>query len=251
MSSAPDPTVEHLLPTNDKGWNEGKIGSNEALLTQYFSPKTALGPFARTCQAVHMLCKVLRHVQGRRSTTDITEALQEAMQLNNALIALDASINAAQDVSSDSEADTSQSFTSMALCTSARFLLYNDYACNEPDDHQLQSRLALEAEAQSVFLAGIKALASTSVPKLAQRIRKRGAAGLSNNPILASCLYHAATECAWFIKEDDDAEMYLSLGHILAALQVIHSEWQVAGRLALRSSCAIQYLLMLCFQRNI
>ena len=231
MFSAPDPTVEHLLPTDDKGWNEGKIGSNEALLTQYFSPKTALGPFARTCQAIHMLCKVLRHVQGRRSITDITDSLQEALQLNNALIALDASINAAQDTSPDSEADTSQTFTSMALCTSARFLLYNEYACNEPDG-ELQSRVALETEVQSVFLAGIRALASTSVPKLAQRITKRGAAGLSNNPILASCLYHAATECAWFIKEDDDAKMYLSLGHIVAALQVIHSEWQVAGKLA-------------------
>lgn len=230
LMAAPDPNTSDLLPCNDDDWTAGRIGFNEALLTRNLHSPSSLGTFARACQAVHMLGKVLRHVQARGRVEDVSEHTSEALQLHMALKLLD------QGLSSDSAngvAVRSCQHLALSLCSQARLVLYNQYACNEPGQALPTERLAAEVEMQQISLTGIRELAAKTIPLMAREMisdDQQQSAALSNSPVLAGCLYHATTECAWFIKENDEVEMVDGLESIVEALQVLRREWSISSK---------------------
>jgi hypothetical protein len=246
LMAAPDPSTSDLLPCNDDDWTAGRIGFNEALLTRNFHSASSLGTFARACQAVHMLGKVLRHVQTRARVEDVSGHTSEALQLHMALQLLDQGL--AGDCA-DGIAVHSSLHLALSLCSQARLVLYNQYACNDPGRALPTERLAAEVEMQQISLTGIRELAAKTIPLVAREMmsdNQQQSAVLSNSPVLAGCLYHAATECAWFIKENDEVEMVDGLESIVQALRVLKSEWSVCGKLPL---CICHERLLIAYRR--
>lgn len=229
LMAAPDPSTSDLLPCNDDDWTAGRMGFNEALLTRNLHSPSSLGTFARACQAVHMLGKVLRHVQARARVEDVSGHTSEALQLHMALKLLDQGL--AGDCANGIAVHRNLHLA-LSLCSQARLVLYNQYACNEPGQALPTERLAAEVEMQQISLTGIKELAAKIIPLMAREmipVNQQQSAALSNPAVLAGCLYHAATECAWFIKENDEVEMVDGLESIVQALRVLKSEWSVCG----------------------
>ena len=208
--SAPEPFSDELLPINDEDWDKGKIEPSEPLYTASFSYVDKVGLFARTCQAAHVLGKVIRHKDTRTFAQDVSSRLQEAQNLHRALSALHLSLEEAWPDDGTPYTPDSSRLSALAICISARFLLYNQYGCNEENGITGREHIALETEMQSISLDGIKILASSVVSRIAQ--------AESRCPLVAQCLYHAATECAWFIREDNEPEMREALRHIVQGL---------------------------------
>ncbi|KAF4341541.1 hypothetical protein FBEOM_4443 [Fusarium beomiforme] len=230
LMAAPDPSTNDLLPCNDDDWKNGKIGFNEALFTRNFHSPSSMGQFARVCQAVHMFGKVLRHIQARKRDIDPVEQTAEALQIHIILTSLEQGIT-----SDDTDIMTAHGslHTALSLCSLARLLLYNEYACNEPNFATARERLAAEVEMQQISLASIQDIVSKTIPQMAHQIvsaNEQESVGPRYSPILASCLYHAATECAWFVKENNDVEMVNGLESITQALEVLKTEWTVCGK---------------------
>ncbi|KAI5460867.1 hypothetical protein BGZ63DRAFT_445803, partial [Mariannaea sp. PMI_226] len=223
--AAPEPSRKHLLPVNDECWEEGKIVPSEPLFTKSFSSITTIGSFAKTCQAAHMLSKVIVHKRARKSSLeDITELLLEAQNLHRAISALQLSLGSFE--MDEDPASIAPKLPALTLCCSTRLLLYNQYACNEPGLTTLEP-IALETEMQNVSLDCIKELASSTA-----RIAARNASGC---PMILQFLYHAATECAWFIKENQEDAMFDSLQDIITCLTKLREH----------SGLADQYMLLL------
>ncbi|KAF4952733.1 hypothetical protein FGADI_6485 [Fusarium gaditjirri] len=227
LTAAPGPTTNDLLPCSDDDWTNGRIGFNEALFTRNFHSPSSVGQFARVCQAVHMLGKVLGHIKAREKDTDPVELSAEALQLHTVLEALDQGI-----MSNDSDKTTALGslHSALSLCSLARLLLYNEYACNEPSFSMARERLAAEVQMQQISLANIQDIVSKTMPEMARQIvsvSQQQSKGPRHSPILAGCLYHAATECAWFVKENNDVEMVDGFEAITHALKVLNSEWAV------------------------
>lgn len=231
LMAAPDPNPNDLLPCNDDDWTNGRIGFNEALFTRNFHSPSSVGHFARVCQAVHMFGKILHHIKAREKDADPVELTGEALQLHIVLTALDQGI-----MSNDCDIATAHGslHPALSLCSLARLLLYNEYACNEPSFSTARERLAAEVEMQQISLEGIQDVVSKTIPQMARQIvsaSQQQFKGPRHSPILAGCLYHAATECAWYVKENDDAEMVAGLDAITQALQALKSEWSVCSKL--------------------
>ncbi|CAJ0543211.1 Ff.00g004650.m01.CDS01 [Fusarium sp. VM40] len=229
LIAAPDPSTSDLLPCSEDDWTAGRIGFNEALLTRNLHSPSSLGTFARACQAVHMLGKVLRHVQARARVEDVSGHTSEALQLHMALNLLDQGLS--NDCANGSTVRSSQ-YLALSLCSQARLVLYNQYACNEPGQALPTERLAAEVEMQQISLAGIRELAAKRISQMAREIKsdnQQQSVALSNSPLLAGCLYHAATECVWFIKEDYEIEMVDGLESIVQALRMLRPEWSVCS----------------------
>ncbi|VTT62892.1 unnamed protein product [Fusarium fujikuroi] len=198
LMAAPDPNTNDVLPCNDDDWTNGRIGFNEALFTRNFHSPSSVGHFAR---------------------------------LHIVLTALDQGI-----MSNDCDIATAHGtlHSALSLCSLARLLLYNEYACNEPSFSTARERLAAEVEMQQISLEGIQDIVSKTIPRMARQIvsaSQQQSKGPRHSPILAGCLYHAATECAWFVKENNDAEMVAGLDAITQALQALKSEWSVCSKL--------------------
>ncbi|OBS15187.1 hypothetical protein FPOA_13929 [Fusarium poae] len=230
LMSAPEPNTNDLLPCNDDDWNNGRIGFNEALFTRNFHSPSSVGQFARVCQAVHMFGKVLGHIRARKKDTDPVEMTAEALQLHNVLVALDQGIMRNDD---DMTSGHGSLHAALSLCSLARLLLYNEYACNEPSFSTSRERLATEVEMQRISLTSIQDIVSKTIPQMSRQIvsaSQQETKRPRHSPILASCLYHAATECAWFVKENNDEEMVAGLEAITQALVVLKSEWVVCDK---------------------
>lgn len=175
-----------------------------------------------------MLGRVLKHRDS--CDPDHTARLDEALQLHSALTALDVHL-----VQTNAVADPVTCSVDLALCCSARLALYNLYACNEPSGGA-QERVAGESEMQTVALEGIRNIAAVQVPDLARGLLRSGdgeEGAEVGGPLVAQCLYHAATECQWFVREGMWPEMETSLQLATEALALMAGRWGVAGESAI------------------
>lgn len=233
---APEPSSGDLLPVNDHDWDNGRIVPNEPLYTESFSHAAMIGAFAKTCQAAHILGKVLAHQEARKSPpSDARDLLSEARHLHHALASLQSTLESGEQ---RREGTSSSRLSALALCASARLLLYDRYGCNDPSAASAAGRIPQETEMQRVSLEGIKAIAGVTAPAVARAVVGRsyddddtmdgedveiedededGAV----SPFVAQFLYHAATECAWFIREDHEPHMCEALRVILLALEAV------------------------------
>ncbi|PCD33486.1 hypothetical protein AU210_009711 [Fusarium oxysporum f. sp. radicis-cucumerinum] len=156
--AAPEPCPDELLPVNDEDWVLGKTVPSEPLYTACFSSITTLGSFARTCQAAHMLGKVITHKHLKtKSSHDILHVVQEAQSLNRALNSLQISIEE-QSLSNASSSSASSLACASAICISAQALLYGAYGCPDAPGITSRERLTHETELQSISVQGLRAL---------------------------------------------------------------------------------------------
>ena len=224
----PQPAWGTLLPITDSRWNEGEIGSSEALFTSGFSSAANVGPYARLCQASHLLGLVLTHRnEGIGKSSERSINFSEALQLEKTLTALDSHLVQQLNASSVSWAFA----VDLAISCSAQMTLWNMYACNEPDAVQdSHERLAMETELQTLSIEGLKRLPVERAMRIAQDVRHLDDAGIQRvSPLIVECLYHAATECKWFVRENYDVGMVVALQSLTQALRHVSKHWKVAG----------------------
>jgi hypothetical protein len=224
--ATPEPSKGDLLPTSDSEWHQGDIGTNQALYTSDFSSDSEIGPFARICQASHILGRVINHRNDCKNELNRESILEEALQLSATLTALDKHLSRPMDIPHVDEAVT---IVDVALCTSARLTLYNMYACNQPDS--VTERIAKESTMQTECIAGLKQMIATRGVVLAWHVIQQATERLdATSPLIIHALYDVATECQWFVREDYTEEAANSLRLLVEALTLLSQRWGAAGQ---------------------
>lgn len=258
--AAPEPSSGELLPVNDYDWDNGGIVASEPLYTESFSRAAMIGPFAKTCQAAHILGKVLAHQEARKVPSDARGLLSEAQHLHHALTSLQSTLEEERPDSDGQRDACSSRLSALALCASARLLLYNNYACNHHYAAGAAERIPQEVEMQRLSLEGIGMVVRVTAAAVARAVvrgRRNGCdnddsmddvededededeEGIATSPFVAQFLYHAALECAWFIQEDHEAHMYEALSVIVHGLEAISQRCGVGGKSPLLADPAL------------
>ena len=238
---SPQPIQGTLLPCLETSWNLGQIGSNAPFYTSYLLETTEIGSFASTCQAAHILGVVIRHrdAQGNGGA-DSCFRLSEARQLHETLVSLSTYLTGLSTLFMD-DSDTA---SGLAICYSARFILYTIYACNEHDS-ATEPRIPEETEMQTTSINGL-AEVSRGIYQIAQRLSDVLATGdnnvLSKCLLVSHCLYQAASELAWFIREEKVMENVAPLRVIIDILKSIEKRWGVASK-CVNFLLEVQFLL--------
>ncbi|OTB17589.1 hypothetical protein K445DRAFT_316218 [Daldinia sp. EC12] len=227
--AAPDPNPGELLPCPEVPWIEGGIGFNEPLFATSFSSNTSLGSFANMCQAAHVLGRVLRHRDELHSSRlALGFRVSEARQLHQILVSLSSHLSSTCEQSLLLDSSVS---VPLALCFSARLILYDIYACNETYSTDY-GRSSEEAELQKETMAGIFSVTRgiwQLACQLLESIDQSSRNGLENlSPLLCHCLYLGAGESEWLILEHQDSSASTWLKDIVRLLRVIGKRWQVA-----------------------
>ncbi|KAF5688590.1 Zn(II)2Cys6 transcription factor [Fusarium denticulatum] len=218
--SIPEPNATELLPINDQDWDEGRIGLSEAFFTSSFSSATKLGYFAMTCQAAHMLGKVISHTAARNEIGSHTDLASDALGLHNVLAALHSAITEETDTS-DTNLIPPTRMIALSICCSARFLLYHQYCCNNLPPAAVGPS-AKHTEFQQIAISSIRSLIVFTVPSISCAEQK--------SPLTAHSIYYAASECAWFIREDQGSEYHEALANLLKGLRAIAKEWDIGAQ---------------------
>ncbi|KAF2236031.1 hypothetical protein EV356DRAFT_464035 [Viridothelium virens] len=216
-----DPSLETYLPVDDDTWDKGEMTANELLLVST-SPSVRAAPFARTCQASHLLGKVLHHINDVDMELDFR--FEQANQLNRTVRAL---ANLLPDEAFEEDVTNGPTLcTAMAICYSALLVLYEAYVCTEG----IPKKTAAHVEIQESAINGLKEI-SGEVLRFCKRIKSfldlNGLVKLS--PFVADCLYQAAANYAWYVKESENPESLAMLQEIKSILVMIEPQWKVAG----------------------
>ncbi|KAI8964609.1 hypothetical protein F5Y11DRAFT_355485 [Daldinia sp. FL1419] len=228
--SSPEPSPGELLPCPETPWAEGGVGFNEPIFATSFSDNTSLGSFANVCQAAHVLGRVLRHRdEPNSSRIAVSFRVSEAKQLHHILASLSSHLS---NISQESLLFDSSVSVPLAICFSARLILYDIYACNETYSTDY-GRTSEEAELQKDAMLGIFDV-TRGIWQLACQLldsfNQPGGAGPENlSPLLCHCLYAGAGESEWLILEHEDSDAGIWLKGIVELLRVIGKRWQVAN----------------------
>lgn len=167
-----------------------------------------------------MLGKVINNRDAKqRSSQEATDLLTEAQGLHQALAALKLSIE--QTAGCESGESEYPLWSAISICVSAQSLLYSSYGCPDAPGTASRARLALDTEMQGLSVEGLRVLASSTGPRLAQIP--------TQCPLMARCFYAAAAACAWFIREDGEPEMRVALRQMVSSLTVLSTRWAIAG----------------------
>jgi hypothetical protein len=213
-----DPARNDTLPADDTSWDEGELTTSEPL---YVSSPTNVkaSAFARTCQAAHLLGRLLRLLNERSSDGPLR--FVEGIQLHRTFQAL------ANLLPGDVQSMPLQFGSSLAICFSGLMHLYDPFACTEHNqgDHTVE-----ETEMQTISIAGLKSI-SADVLQFSQLLQISMMADPSaTSPLVGDCIYMAAATYAWLVHETGSREMAEAYHALRKALETLNARWAVGGQ---------------------
>ncbi|KAE8423943.1 fungal-specific transcription factor domain-containing protein [Aspergillus pseudocaelatus] len=216
-----DAQPEDLLPADDKSWDRGEITVVEPLAVRA-NTTIEVCPFTRTCQAAHVLTRVLGHLNDRNSDVDFR--YEEAMQLHRTAQALSHTLSNELEQWIEKVYDPTAHlplFSAMGICYSASLLLYDRYCCSGI------SGVAGNVEVQQMALSSINE-ASRAVLNFAKSIRLAMDLGgaLRMCPLVLDCLYQAAANFMWQSRETGNSDFLNMANEIQNVLEVLGARWK-------------------------
>ncbi|ETN37564.1 uncharacterized protein HMPREF1541_07186 [Cyphellophora europaea CBS 101466] len=226
-----DPPLQTVLPANESSWDEGDMTTSEPL---YMSTPTSVraGAFARTCQATHLMGRMIRVLNDRSS--DPATRFAEAIQLHRTLTALS---NVLPYEVSESAAQYS---TAMGLCYSSLLHLCEPFSCTETNrgDHTLE-----ETEMQAISIPGMQEAAGKVLEfsLVLQKLMDQNLSAIS--PLLADCLYSATATFQWLVHETGSEEYITGYNSLRSILVEMSKRWVVAGEYVKILEVRLEYIL--------
>ena len=214
-----------IMPSMDDIWDEGEISVNPVLIMSIES-QTKVSPFARTCQAAHLVGRVIDHNNEHADPTDVDFHFQEALSIMRAGEALLEMVRAELNTSEDAGC---KFFGAMGLCCTALLALYGTHSCIEVDPIESSGRnRGIRVEMQQKGIDGYRRIASV-VSEFAGDISVAPMEKVS--PLVLNCLYEAGCSFAWIYRENQSEGQLASLQTVRAVLATLEPRWAVAGEL--------------------
>ncbi|KAK3716315.1 hypothetical protein LTR37_006465 [Vermiconidia calcicola] len=217
--------ANELLPGTDADWDQGELSVNP-LLVMSIEAATRVSPFARACQAAHLLGKACRHANDHATIVEVEFHFQEAQQLIHALRALMTMISNEALVIEKSHT----LFAARGLCYSALLLLYDLHSCVEVDHVEaVGSNTGLRLQVQQFAIDAFKVLIADIVgfaKQLREHVASRGMESVP--PFVLQCLYSSAATYAWYFRETGKEDHLSCLAQLRVILGQLQCRWPVA-----------------------
>lgn len=186
-------------------------------------------PFARTCQAAHLLSRVLSHIGTSQATRSPEQYYSEALQLHGILSSFKQALD--QEVKREEPHAFLVFSPAQGLCFSAIIALCDNHTCADLDDLAgvgTPEQLKMQETALNT-LHEIGASVWQFASHLVNLLEPQGSQ-IIISPFAAQCLYAAATQYQWYIEETGKAELRAAVDLLKHALALIGRSWKVGGK---------------------
>lgn len=251
--STPKIPPDEILPARDEPWDIGvsipssqpehppkrKETMNSPLSTQELTvnpllvmsieASTSVDPFARTCQAAHLLGWVCEHVNQNPKPTEVDMHFQEAFTISGALRALAIMLHSESDHLAQGERQ--RLFAARGLAYAALNTLYDVHSCIEADNVETVGgnrglRLDLQQHALDGFKEVIREVSAFAV-EIEECYEKYG---VDKIPVMVLfSLYSVGGTYAWYARENSAPAHLAALAELRRVLDIIGStRWSVA-----------------------
>jgi len=180
--------------------------------------------FARTCQATHLLSRVVHHAN--EPPGDARVWYQDGIRLHHVVDAFSSGL--ASEVAQPHLVE-SPAYPALGLAYTAQLLLYDAHTCasfHQPSGVGIQEQLLM----QEISLNGLKTLCPV-VSRFAITIRTALRVGdaMALSPLLMSCMYEAGKYYFWYYRETLRPEILVEAQEIMHTLRMLAETWPLAG----------------------
>ncbi|KAG0645929.1 Transcription factor BOA15 [Hyphodiscus hymeniophilus] len=216
-----EPNADTPLPVNDSAWEQGELSlAVQRLVSNPLSD--AVEPFPRLCQASILVGKVLNHHHGTPIPSDVLK-FGLANQLYIEISILARKLN--------EEAENTQDFLSLtaplSLTYSTLCVLCEEYSCpagsitSSPEAAEMQIKAidGLKTVAGSIVAFADRISLATQNPQDLDRL----------SPIIMECMYTAAANYAWLVRESGDESYQIALDSLRHCLRKFGTRWRNAA----------------------
>jgi len=190
---------------------------------------TSVDPFARTCQAAHLLGWVCTHVNQNPSASEADMHFQEAFTISGALRALATMLSS--ESSQLAAGDRQRLFAARGLAYAALNTLYDVHSCIEADNVEaVGGNRGLRLDLQQHALDGFKEVIN-EVSAFAAEIEQYYADyGVDKIPVMVLfSLYTVGGTYAWYARENAAPAHFAALADLRRVMDIIGStRWPVA-----------------------
>lgn len=260
---------DEILPARDGSWDLGVCLSSDKpceraiemlipsaqeltvnpLLVMSIEASTSVDPFARTCQAAHLLGWVCEHVNQHPSSADADMHFSQAFVISKALKALLTMLNS--ESSHKTQKERQKFFAARGLIYAGLNTLYDVHSCVEPDDVEaVGGNRGLRLDLQQHAIDGFKEVIREVLAFAAEIEAYHEAHGAESIPVLALfSLYTSAGTYAWYARENSARDHLSALADLRRVLGIIGgARWQVACKSPLQppQNLAEANVLQLC-----
>ncbi|CAM1501258.1 Fc.00g104200.m01.CDS01 [Cosmosporella sp. VM-42] len=222
-----DARPEDLLPMNEGLWELGEQTVIPSLAVDGDTTIPAPG-FARTCQAAHLLSRVLSNIGSAAASRPAVDRYTEAQQLYTVLRSFCLALQ--QELPPEDPSKFAAYSSAMGICYSALIALCDNYSCAEMDDPSavgIREQLMM----QETALRGLHEIGEL-ICAFACQIENNletGEDGTKVSPLVAQCLYCAAKQYIWYFHETGKMELLQAVDTLMSALRAIRKQWNVAA----------------------
>ena len=189
----------------------------------YVGSPTSLkaGPFARACQAAHLVGKVVALLNDLLQEAE--DRFATALQVHRTLTSFVQVLQQEFGISPEAYA------TPMALAYSALIALCDPFCCT---DSNRGAHTVEEAELQTVCITGIKTVAD-DIARFALQLRtSMNLRPAAISPLISNCLYMGTVTFAWRVYEGEKQETQETLDAyrlLRNTLNTLNGRWAVGG----------------------
>ncbi|KAK6439436.1 hypothetical protein LTR95_004361 [Oleoguttula sp. CCFEE 5521] len=219
-----EPDVNTHVPGNDAGWDKGRMFV-AAPLALSASLTTVASPFARTCQASHLLGKVLRHLGDKGMSLE--HRFDEALQLSRTLNSLEHALRSEAIKEDMTQYEQPPLCTALSITYSAMLTLFDAYSCT---DRAVPNAPETQLQMQQESIEGMFRVSDLAM-QLARNLRDHlNSTDVSVcSPLAVDSLYQTAATYAWYMRESSDANTAHLLAELKEILRLVNRRWRVAG----------------------
>lgn len=188
-------------------------------------------PFARTCQATHLLSRVVAHLNsGLGTSDDAKDYYSRSLQLHQVLSSFHTALN--QDLKTEEPFVFMALSSAMGICFSAIIALCDAHTCANLDDPSGVG-IPEQLKMQEVALGGLHDIGA-SVCEFASRLQVMSLSSHGSkamlSPFVAEGLFAAAKQYLWYIRETGNLELLVLVEMLTGALRLLGQRWQVASK---------------------
>jgi hypothetical protein len=212
-----DPDSRTVLPADDGCWDMGEMASGEPL---YVSSPTSVkaGAYARTCQATHLLGRMIRILNDVAGDSSLR--CTEAAQVHRTLSAL------SNLLTGEFERSPTALSTPLSLCYAGLLHLSDRFCCTALASG---NATAEETEMQGIAIISIQKVAK-EVTYFAEVLKAMMTSNIATaSPLTSSAIYMGAATYAWLAHESGSSDHVTSYHSLREVLVQMNQRWAVAG----------------------
>ncbi|CAL3973622.1 unnamed protein product [Diplocarpon coronariae] len=227
-----EPSKDAPLPIHDYAWDVGEMSASpqHSVSTPISEPSS---PFPRLCQASVMMGRILQHHYGEPAPEEkdrFAAAADLYTDVSSLIRTLNDEVAASKDILSLA--------SPLALAYSSFCVLCDRYSCPAQQQERCQPSTTPEGAAmQAQAGEGLRSVAA-SIIEFAEQLNAATPLGPDLDrvsPAIMDCMYSAAANYAWMVRESGEESCQMALESMRHSLRRLGGRWR----------CAAEYLRIL------